>query len=38
MDQVAAIMLVILLVGFAADKALFSPWENFLRKRWGLTQ
>lgn len=36
MDQVAAIMLVILLVGFAADKALFSPWESFLRKRWGL--
>lgn len=36
MDQVAAIMLVILLVGFAADKLLFSPWESFLRRRWGL--
>lgn len=36
MDQVAAIMLVILIVGFAADKVLFSPWESFLRKRWGL--
>ena len=36
MDQVAAIMLVILIVGFVADKALFSPWERFLRKRWGL--
>lgn len=36
MDQVAAIMLVIILVGFIADKALFSPWERFLRKRWGL--
>jgi len=36
MDQVAAIMLVILVVGFVADKALFSPWERFLRKRWGL--
>lgn len=36
MDQVAAIMLVILIVGFAADKILFSPWESFLRKRWGL--
>jgi NitT/TauT family transport system permease protein len=37
MDQVAAVMLVILLIGFAADKAFFSPWERFLRKRWGLT-
>ncbi len=37
MDQVAAIMLVILIVGFLADKALFSPWERFLRKRWGLS-
>lgn len=37
MDQVAAIMLVILVVGFVADKALFSPWERFLRKRWGLS-
>lgn len=37
MDQVAAIMLVILIVGFVADKALFSPWERFMRKRWGLS-
>ncbi|MEN9284345.1 MAG: hypothetical protein RLZZ179_1838 [Verrucomicrobiota bacterium] len=37
MDQVAAVMLVILLIGFAADKALFAPWERFLRTRWGLT-
>lgn len=37
MDQVAAIMLVILVVGFVADKALFSPWERFMRKRWGLS-
>ncbi len=37
MDQVAAIMFVILIVGFVADKALFSPWERFLRKRWGLS-
>lgn len=37
MDQVAAVMLIILLIGFAADKALFSPWERFLRRRWGLT-
>jgi NitT/TauT family transport system permease protein len=34
---VAAIMLVILIIGFVADKAIFSPWERFLRKRWGLT-
>lgn len=37
MDQVASIMLVILMVGFIADKALFSPWERFMRKRWGLS-
>ena len=37
MDQVAAVMLVILIIGFAADKALFTPWERFLRRRWGLT-
>ena len=37
MDQVAGIMLVILIVGFVADKVLFSPWERFLRKRWGLS-
>ena len=36
MDQVAGIMLVILIVGFVADKLLFSPWETFLRRRWGL--
>jgi len=37
MDQVAAVMLVILVIGFTADKALFTPWERFLRRRWGLT-
>jgi NitT/TauT family transport system permease protein len=37
MDQVAAIMFVILVIGFTADKIIFSPWERFLRKRWGLT-
>lgn len=36
MDQVVGLMLVIVAIGFAADKALFSPWEHFLRKRWGL--
>ena len=35
--EVAAVMLVIIVIGFAADKALFSPWERFLRRRWGLT-
>ena len=36
MDQVIAIMLVIVVIGLAADKALFSPWERFLQRRWGL--
>ena len=30
MDQVIGIMLVIVIVGLAADKLLFSPWERFL--------
>ncbi|HUT24881.1 MAG TPA: ABC transporter permease [Sumerlaeia bacterium] len=37
MDQVIAVMLVIVLIGLLADKILFSPWERFLRRRWGLT-
>lgn len=37
MDQIGAVMLVILVIGFTADKALFTPWERFLRRRWGLT-
>jgi NitT/TauT family transport system permease protein len=36
MDQVVAIMLVIVVIGLVADRILFSPWENFLRTRWGL--
>jgi NitT/TauT family transport system permease protein len=36
MDQVVAVMLVIVVIGLAADRILFSPWENFLRRRWGL--
>ncbi len=36
MDQVAAMMIVIVLIGLLADKALFSPWEKFLHQRWGL--
>ena len=35
MDQVVAIMLVIVLIGFLADKAFFAPWERFLHRRWG---
>jgi len=34
MDQVIGVMLVIILIGLAADKALFSPWERFLHRRW----
>lgn len=36
MDQVVGVMLVIIFIGFAADKLLFSPWEHFLSRRWGL--
>jgi NitT/TauT family transport system permease protein len=35
MEQVIGIMLVITLIGLLADKALFSPWEKFLHRRWG---
>lgn len=35
MDQVVGIMLVLLFIGLIADKILFSPWERFLRHRWG---
>jgi NitT/TauT family transport system permease protein len=35
MEQVVGIMLVIVLTGLLADKMLFSPWENFLHRRWG---
>lgn len=35
MDQVIAIMLVIVLIGLIADKALFAPWERWLHRRWG---
>lgn len=35
MDQVVAIMLVIVVIGLLADRIIFSPWENFLHRRWG---
>jgi len=28
-------MIVIVLIGLLADKALFSPWERLLHRRWG---
>jgi NitT/TauT family transport system permease protein len=35
MDQVIGIIFVIIVIGLLADKILFSPWENFLHRRWG---
>jgi NitT/TauT family transport system permease protein len=35
MEQVIGIMLVIVVIGLLADKALFAPWERFLHRRWG---
>lgn len=35
MDQVIGVMIVIVVIGLAADKVLFSPWERFLHRRWG---
>ncbi|HVR74077.1 MAG TPA: hypothetical protein VMT52_07090 [Planctomycetota bacterium] len=29
-------MLVMTLISFLADRILFSPFERFLRRRWGL--
>jgi NitT/TauT family transport system permease protein len=38
MEQVMGIMVVIIAIGFGADKLIFSPWEVFLRRRWGLSK
>jgi NitT/TauT family transport system permease protein len=38
MDQVVAIMLVIVVIGLLADKIFFSPIERFLHRRWGTSQ
>lgn len=35
MEQVIAIMLVIVVIGLLADKIFFSPVERFLHRRWG---
>jgi NitT/TauT family transport system permease protein len=29
-------MFIIIVIGFLADKIIFSPWERFLHRRWGL--
>src|SRR5712671_3841345 len=34
-EQVIGVMLVIVVIGFLADRMLFSPWERFLHRRWG---
>jgi NitT/TauT family transport system permease protein len=38
MDQMIAIMLVIVVIGLLADKILFSPIERFLHRRWGTSR
>ncbi|MEY2485652.1 MAG: sulfonate transport system permease protein [Verrucomicrobiota bacterium] len=38
MDQVIAIMFVIVVIGLLADKIFFSPIERFLHRRWGTSQ
>ncbi len=36
MSQVVGVMCVVIIIGLLVDKALFSPWESVLRKRWGI--
>jgi NitT/TauT family transport system permease protein len=38
MEQVIAIMLVIIVIGLLADKIIFAPWERFLHRRWGTSK
>ena len=38
MDQVIAVMLMIVVIGLLADKIFFSPIERFLHHRWGTSQ
>lgn len=35
MDQVLGIMIVLVAVGLAADRAVFAPAERWIRRRWG---
>jgi len=37
MDQVIGVMGVVILIGLLVDKAFFSPLENMLRKKWGIS-
>ncbi len=37
MEQVIAIMLLIVGIGLLVDRTLFLPWERFMHRRWGLT-
>jgi NitT/TauT family transport system permease protein len=37
MDQVIGVMVVIVAIGLLADRAVFSPVEQALRRRWGLS-
>jgi NitT/TauT family transport system permease protein len=34
-NQVVGVLLVIIAIGLLTGKALFVPWERFLRRRWG---
>lgn len=36
MNQVMGVMFIVIVIGFAVDKILFSPLESSLRKRWGI--
>lgn len=36
MSQVMAVMLIIIVIGLAVDRALFNPLEQCVRERWGL--
>jgi hypothetical protein len=35
LDQVIAVMVIIVAIGLLADRLLFSPWERFFHRRWG---
>jgi NitT/TauT family transport system permease protein len=37
MNQVVAVMLVIIAIGLGVDRALFVPLEARVRERWGLS-
>lgn len=38
MEAVVGIMIVIVLIGLVADKIIFSPFESFMRRRWGMSR